>query len=115
MNKIVMTPQAGAPPPPGKPPVTWRRRLDVGSRIVAGLLMGYVVAGLTAAVLARLLPMSKVEATTTGMLVSFAVYAAVAIWAFGDPKVWRVWFGLLAACALMSGALWLSIRLGGQS
>ena len=115
MNKVVITPKAGAPRPPGKPPITWRRRLDVGSRIVAGLLMGYVVAALAAAVLARLLPMSKVEATTTSMLVSFAVYAGVAIWAFGDPKAWRVWSGLLAACVVMAGVLWLSIRLGGQS
>ncbi|MCK5909893.1 MAG: hypothetical protein KAG62_08080 [Caulobacter sp.] len=115
MNKVVITPQAGAPRQLGKPPVTWRRRLDVGSRIVAGLVMGYVVAALAAAVLARLLPMSKVEATTTGMLASFAVYAGAAIWAFGDPKAWRVWAGLLAASALMAGALWLSIALGGQA
>lgn len=115
MDKVVHT-----PPPPGdgvrpkgKPPLSWRRRVDVALRTLAGLVMGYVVAGLSAAVLARVLPMPKIEATTTGMLASFAVYGGIAVWAFGDPKTWRVWAGLLGASLLLAGVLWLSFYLGG--
>lgn len=90
---------------------TLRQRLDVAVRAVAAILIGYLFSALSTAVLARLLPGGPEEATITATLLSFAVYAAVAVWCFADPKTWRVWLGLAAGCALLGGVLWLSLLL----
>lgn len=90
---------------------TLRQRLDVAARAVAAILVGYLVAALSTAVLARLLPGGPEEATITATLLSFAVYAAVAVWCFADPKTWRVWLGLTGGCAALGGLLWLSLLL----
>lgn len=90
---------------------TLRQRLDVAARAVAAILVGYLFAALSTAVLARLLPGGPEEATIAATLLSFAVYATVVVWCFADPKTWRVWLGLIAGCALLGGVLWLSLQL----
>ena len=82
--------KAGKPPP-------WRRRLDV--------------AALSTAVLARVLPGPRAEASMAATLLSFAVYASVAVWAFADAKTWRVWLGLIAGSGLLAAILWISLTL----
>jgi hypothetical protein len=102
-----------APPPAAKRKgpkgPTLRQRLDVAARAVAAIVVGYVFAALSTAVLARLLPGGAEEATIAATLLSFAVYAAVVVWAFADPKTWRVWRGLAAGCAGLAAVLWLSL------
>lgn len=87
---------------------TWLQRLDIAGRAIAAIVVGYLLASLATAVLARLLPGSAVEATIWATTLSFAVYAAVAVWCFGAPKTWRLWLGLAAGCAVLSATLWVS-------
>ena len=61
---------------------TWMARADVAARAVAAIFVGYLLAALVTAVLARVLPGSPVEATIAATTLSFAVYAAVAVWCF---------------------------------
>ena len=104
-----------APPPAAKRKgakgPTLRQRLDVAARAVAAIIVGYVFAALSTAVLARLLPGGAEEATIAATLLSFAVYASVAVWAFADAKTWRVWLGLIAGSGLLAAILWISLTL----
>ena len=95
---------------PAKPP-PWRRRLDVAARSVAAIFLGYLFAALSTAVLARVLPGPRAEASMAATLLSFAVYASVAVWAFADAKTWRVWLGLIAGSGLLAAILWFSLTL----
>ena len=88
---------------------TWMARADVAARAVAAIFVGYLLAALVTAVLARVLPGSPVEATIAATTLSFAVYAAVAVWCFGDPKTWRGWLGLAGGCASLASLLWISL------
>ena len=88
---------------------TLAQRLDVAARAIAAIFVGYLLASLVTAVLARVLPGSKVEATIAATTLSFAVYAAVAVWCFGDPKTWRVWLGLAGGCGSLAALLWASL------
>lgn len=107
-----------APPPPAKAKNAkaakarpWRRRLDVASRSIAAIFLGYLFAALSTAVLARVLPGPRAEASMAAMLLSFAIYAGVAVWAFADAKTWRVWLGLIAGSGLLATILWISLTL----
>lgn len=90
---------------------TWIQRLDVAGRALAAIGVGYVFTSLATAVLARLLPGGPIEATVAATTLSFAIYAAVAVWCFAEPKSWRLWAGLLGGCAAMGGVLWVSLIL----
>jgi hypothetical protein len=75
------------------------------SRILAALLGGYALAALgSVAVLA--LPMSKSQAVLTGMLASFAIYAASVIWVFAVRSALKAWAGLLIAAIPLALAAW---------
>lgn len=86
-------------------------RLQVAARTALASLGGYAGASLAAALLARLLPGPVAEATTTAMLVSFAIYAGLAIWSFADPRLLRVALGFGLGGAALGGALWLSLQM----
>jgi hypothetical protein len=75
------------------------------SRIVAALFGGYALAALSSvAVLA--LPMSKPQAVLSGMLASFAIYAAAVIWVFAVRSALRAWAGLIVVAVPLSLAAW---------
>jgi hypothetical protein len=75
------------------------------SRIVAALFGGYALAALSSvAVLA--LPMSKPQAVLTGMLASFAIYAAAVIWVFAVRSALKAWGGLIVVAVPLSLAAW---------
>lgn len=82
-----------------------RRAAPVASRIVAALFGGYALAAL-GSVAALALPMSKPQAVLTGMLASFAIYAAAVVWVFAARSALRAWAGLLAAAAPLLLAAW---------
>lgn len=85
------------------------RALDVTGRATAAVFGGYALAALVAAC-ARWLPMARVEAVVAGMLVSFAVYAAVAIFAFASRSAARAWIGLAAIGVPLAVALAASLH-----
>jgi uncharacterized iron-regulated membrane protein len=87
--------------------------LQVASRAMAAIVGGYTLAALVAAGMAVWLPMPRVEAVMTGMLVSFAIHAAVAIAAFSrrhgvkgglrQSMAWlHTWAGLLVSWLLLA-------------
>jgi hypothetical protein len=77
------------------------------SRIVAAVLGGYALAALTT-VAALALPISRPQAVLSGMLASFAVYAAAVVWVFAVRSARRAWAGLLVAAVplLMACFAW---------
>lgn len=75
------------------------------SRLVAAILGGYSLAALASiAVLA--LPMNKGQAVLTGMLLSFAIYAAAVIWVFAVRSAGRAWVGLWVVSLPLAMAAW---------
>lgn len=87
---------------------TPRQRMEIGLRAAAATVGGYGVAAASTAFLARILPLSRVEATNAAMLISFLVYVTVALWAFADRSVARVW----AVILLLAGGMALFVHLG---
>lgn len=87
-----------------------RLRLGVASRAIAAIAGGYGVAALSSVVLAVCLPalfgMARSEATMTGMLASFAIFALAVMWVFAARTALRAWFGL-AVVATALGLLLL--------
>ena len=77
------------------------------SRLVAGVGGGYAVAALLTAVLSGTLPMARSEAVLTATMASFAIHAAVIIWAFAAHSALRAFAGVLAVAALLVLALYL--------
>jgi hypothetical protein len=74
-------------------------------RLIAAIFGGYFLAALaSAAVLA--LPMNKGQAVLTGMLASFAIYAAAVIWVFAARSAGRAWAGLLVVSLPLAIAAW---------
>lgn len=98
--------------PNGAPATRFVHALDVASRTVLAAVGGYIAAALTTAGLARWLPIARVEAVVAGMLVSFAVYAVVAIFAFAVARVSRVWFWTSAYCVPLAVTLYLAMHGG---
>ncbi|WP_369925710.1 DUF3649 domain-containing protein [Xanthomonas sp. NCPPB 2632] len=86
------------------------RALDVTGRATAAVFGGYALAALVAAACARWLPVARVEAVVAGMLVSFAVYALVAIFAFASRSAARAWIGMAAIGVPLAVALAASLH-----
>lgn len=87
--------------------VDGRYRLAITSRTVAAIGGGYALAAGFAAALSLLLAqcMPRVEAVLTATMLSWAVYAMAAGWAFYARTAWGAWGGtllpamVLGACA----------------
>ncbi|WCM90697.1 DUF3649 domain-containing protein [Acidovorax sp. NCPPB 3576] len=80
------------------PSMRWPARLGVASRVLAACAGGYVLASLLAAVLAlaapRLWGWSRADGVLLATLLSFAVYAVIALWVFCARSALRAWLGL---------------------
>lgn len=85
-----------------------RQRVDVTLRALAAIVGGYGMAAASTAFLARVLPLSRVEATNAAMLCSFLIFVAVALWAFAARSVARVWAIILP----LAGGMVLFVQLG---
>ena len=84
----------------------WRARAQVASRIGAALFGGYFLAHGATAFLTLVLPMGRVDRVVFASLLSFAVWCAAAIHAFGTRSAWRAWaWPALAGAALLGAAL----------
>ncbi|MER2296883.1 DUF3649 domain-containing protein [Pseudomonas promysalinigenes] len=76
-------------------------RLAVVSRSLAALLGGYVLASLFSICLALLLPLPQVDATLTGLMLSFVIYVLAFIGCFACRSAWRAWLGVLLPSVLL--------------
>lgn len=99
----------------GAKPVRRRHAVQIAARTAGGLFGGYAIAALATMLLARGLPMERSEATVAATLISFAVYAVVALWAFAVRDVTRFWLWLLVLAVGLAGASWLAIVMGGRA
>ncbi len=80
-------------------------------RCVTALLGGYAASAGTAALLARILPIERVEATSWAMIFSFLFYACVALWAFHEQRLLRVCILIWGTAAVTIGlALLIGVR-----
>nr|WP_218088240.1 DUF3649 domain-containing protein [Variovorax sp. SG517] len=93
--------------------------MGVASRAVAAIAGGYGVAALSSVVLALCLPavfgMARSEATMTGLLASFAVFAFGVMWVFAARTALRAWSGLALAAAVLGSLLLLLTRTTGAA
>ncbi|MEH3121417.1 MAG: hypothetical protein PGN16_05435 [Sphingomonas phyllosphaerae] len=88
-----------------------RAAVAMAVRCLTALLGGYALTAVVATLVARLLPIARVEATVWGMIPGFLFYAVVGLWSFHEPKLSRVagwiWGGTIAAGLAL---WWLGVR-----
>ena len=97
---------------PGRSGSTARYRVRPGVAIVAAraataLVGGYAAAAGIATLIARLLPVDRAEATGWGMMLSFLVYATVALWCFHEQRIARVVLFVWGGAAALAPLAWL--------
>ncbi|RZM20200.1 MAG: DUF3649 domain-containing protein [Sphingomonas sp.] len=76
-------------------------------RSLTALVGGYAAAAVLATLIARLLPIAPVEATSWGMVLSFPIYAGIALWCFHEHRLLRVAAAVWGIATFGGGLLWL--------
>lgn len=94
--------------------LAWRRRGDVGLRVLAAIPVGYAAASLWGMVLARFVPAAASEASIIGQLVAFVLCAGFAMWAFAAPSGWRALWTLAAIGGVAGAIVWISLSTGAR-
>ncbi|NIE76430.1 DUF3649 domain-containing protein [Pantoea sp. Tr-811] len=77
-------------------------RLGVLSRSLAALLGGYLLASMASICITLLAPLPQVDATMTGMMLSFVFYLLAFLWCFACRSAWRAWLGVLLPSLLLA-------------
>ena len=95
---------------------TWRskRWRDVAARAIAAVPLNYAVTSTLTMLLARLLPGGPQQASIGATLLSFLVFAGLAMTAFAVRSVSRLWMGLIATGVVAGLADWCFIMWGGR-
>jgi hypothetical protein len=92
------------------------RRAEVAARLAAAIPANYLLTSLATALLARLLwrglGVEPANASVAAMLASFALFAVLALTAFGVRSVTRLWCWMLGAGLVLGLGLWLSLASG---
>ncbi|HEX7782906.1 MAG TPA: iron transporter [Sphingobium sp.] len=79
----------------------------MASRVIAAVLGGYMLAATLSMALARALPMTREEATTTATLLAVLSLPAAALWVFAARSAWGAWAGIVLATTASGMAAWL--------
>jgi hypothetical protein len=74
----------------------FRRVAGIVVRAVAAIGGGYALASLVAMALALVLPLNRMDAVLTGMMVGLVVYAAASVWVFAARTALLAWIGMIA-------------------
>ena len=82
---------------------TTRRLGGPAARWVTAIVGGYLASAALAALLARLLPIARVEATAWGLIAAFLIYTAMLLWCFREPRLGRV-ASVVWGIAIVGGA-----------
>jgi hypothetical protein len=85
-----------------------KERLLIAIRVFAAVVGGYILTSSVVAALALVLPMQPAEAVLAATMVSFALYAGIALSVFAIRSVPRLAVGMLAAICILKAALWLA-------
>ncbi|MEM7280670.1 MAG: hypothetical protein AAF438_03415 [Pseudomonadota bacterium] len=78
-------------------------RWHVTSRVVAAILLGFILANTASVMLGFLVPMAKAEAVLLSLVCSFLVYTLIIIWIFSVKRLKTVWLGLLGGIVVSAG------------
>ncbi|MGH6632525.1 hypothetical protein [Sphingopyxis sp.] len=89
----------------------WR---DVAVRALAAVPLNYAVTSALTMLIARLLPGGAQQASVGATMLSFAIFAGVALTAFAVRSVSRLWAGLIATGVAVGLADWGLIVWGGR-
>ncbi|QWP79077.1 hypothetical protein J5226_12110 [Lysobacter sp. K5869] len=92
---------AAAPPRKPRAPLSWRYRGAVAARSFAAIVVGYFFAYAFTAFASMALPFSRVDSVIAASLLSFFVWAAVAMYAFAARSAWRACWAPAAIAALL--------------
>jgi hypothetical protein len=84
-----------------------RSSLLILSRIVAAIFGGYALTYLVAAAASLWLPMPRSEAVLYASAFCFIVYVAVAMYAFAERSVLRLWLALIIASLICGALIWI--------
>jgi fructose-bisphosphate aldolase class 1 len=82
-------------------------RIALVLRCVTALVGGYAAAAGLAALAARTLPIDRLDATMWALILSFAVYAGIGLWAFHERRLVRVAAVIWGIAILSGGAMLL--------
>jgi len=89
-------------------------RWNVGARVLAAIPANYALTSLATAWIARMLPMPPAEASAAATLLSFVLFAVIALTAFAAQSVMRLWLWMVGTGAFLGACLWLSLVSGGR-
>ncbi|WP_374406389.1 hypothetical protein [Pelagerythrobacter sp.] len=89
----------------------WR---GVAVRTLAAVPLNYLVTSALTVLLARLLPGGPIQASMGATLFSFAIFAGLAMAAFGVRSVGKLWLGMVATGLVAGLADWCLIAWGGR-
>lgn len=76
-------------------------------RAATALVGGYAAAAGSVSLAARIAPIDRAEATIWAMLLSFAVYAGLLLWAFHEPRLSRVLLLIWGVAIASVAGVWL--------
>lgn len=85
------------------------RRWHVTARVLAAVVLGYLVTNTVGVILALASPASKPSAVAGATIASFLLWAVIAMWVFSVRRTRTVWVGLLGALVVSGLAAWLLI------
>ena len=85
------------------------RRRDIISRVLAAVFGGYGFTWAAMAALAKVLPLARFDAVMLVSMLSFFLYALVAIWVFAARTLVQVWLGVSLALPLALFAFWAEL------
>jgi hypothetical protein len=89
----------------------WR---ELAARTIAAVPLNYAVTTALTMLVARLLPGGPQQASLGATMLSFAIFAAIAMTTFAVRSVLKLW-AVLIGVGLVAGALdWLLIMWGGR-
>lgn len=97
------------------PRARWLRRGDIALRTLAAVPLGYAVASLWGMALARILPVTRAEASITGGLVALGLCAVAAMYAFAARSGVRAVIVMTLLGAVAGAITWASIAAGGRA
>lgn len=89
-------------------------RLAAAGRVIAAVPANYVLTSIVTALLARHLPMAPAEASIAATLLSYAVFAVIAMAAIAASSITRLWLWMGGSIVTLGALLWLSLQVGGR-
>ncbi|UKK83956.1 DUF3649 domain-containing protein [Sphingopyxis sp. BSN-002] len=83
-------------------------------RALAAVPLNYAVTAVLTMLIARLLPGGAAQASIGATLLSFILFAGIAMAAFAVRSTVKLWLGLVVLGVLAGGIDWLLISIGGR-